>query len=187
MAKLDSPRDLLIEELKDLHNAESQLLKALPKMAKAASSDELKEAFTQHLEETQGHVTRLEEIFETLGIPPKGKKCLAMEGLIAEGSEMMEEDAIPEIKDLALIVAAQKIEHYEIAGYGSCRALSELMGENDIADQLQMTLDEEGETDKKLTEIAESIELPEDMGEEDEEEESPSPKSKPPTASKGRR
>ena len=157
MSKLNSPRDLLIEELKDLYSAETQLIKALPKMAKAADSEELKNAFQTHLEQTRTHATRLEEIMKNLDESPKGKKCMAMEGLIKEGAEMMEEDAAPAIMDLGLITAAQKVEHYEIAGYGCARTLAEISGEDDVAQTLQETLDEEGETDKLLTEIAKGL------------------------------
>ena len=154
MAKISSPRDLLVEELKDLYSAENQLIKALPKMAKAADSDELREAFETHLKETEEHAARLEKIGEQLGESMKGKKCKAMEGLVAEGKEIMEEDAVPAMLDLALIGAAQKVEHYEIAGYGTARTLAELAGESEVAETLQETLDEEGKTDKLLTEIA---------------------------------
>lgn len=154
MSKLSSPRDLLIVELKDLYSAEMQLIKALPKMAKAAESEQLKSAFEKHLEQTKTHAERLEEVMSQLDESPKGKKCKAMEGLIEEGKETMEEDAEPVILDLALITAAQKVEHYEIAGYGCARTLAELAGEKDVASVLQETLDEEGETDKLLTEIA---------------------------------
>ena len=157
MSKLNSPRDLLIHELKDLYSAEIQLAKALPKMAKAATDDELKSAFEQHLEETRTHAERLEKIMSQLDESPKGKKCKAMEGLVEEGKEVIDEQAEASIKDLALITAAQKVEHYEIAGYGSARTLAELIGESRIAKVLQETLDEEGETDKRLTQIAENI------------------------------
>jgi ferritin-like metal-binding protein YciE len=159
MPKLTSPRDLLIEELKDLYSAENQLIKALPKMAKAATNDELRAAFETHLEQTITHAKRLEEIADELGESPRGKKCKAMEGLIEEGKEVMEQDAEPAIMDLALITAAQKVEHYEIAGYGCARTLAEVAGEKDIARQLQETLDEEGETDKLLTSIALEIDV----------------------------
>lgn len=159
MSKIASPRDLLIEELKDLYSAENQLVKALPKMAKAAASEELQQAFETHLEETEMHVQRLEKIGKKLGESMKGKKCKAMEGPVAEGKEMMEEDAEPALKDLALIGAAQKVEHYEIASYGTARTLAEIADENDIAKILQETLDEEGETEKKLTEIAMQLNL----------------------------
>jgi ferritin-like metal-binding protein YciE len=159
MPKLNSAHDLLVHELKDLYSAEIQLTKALPKMAKAATSDELKQAFEQHLEETKGHAERLEKIMSELDETPRGKKCKAMEGLVEEGKEVIEEDAEPAIKDLALITAAQKVEHYEIAGYGSARTLAELIGLKKVAKALQQTLDEEGETDKLLTEIAQGISL----------------------------
>jgi ferritin-like metal-binding protein YciE len=159
MAKISTPKDLLVEELKDLYSAETQLLKALPKMAKAAESEELKEAFTTHLSQTEGHVERLEKIFKQLDESPKGKKCKAMEGLVEEGKEVIEEDFEPALRDLALIVAAQKVEHYEIAGYGSARTLAELIEEDEIAETLQETLDEEAETDKLLTGVAENLDL----------------------------
>ncbi len=154
MPKIRTPRDLLVEELKDLFSAESQLLKALPKMAKAASAEELKSAFTQHLAETEEHVARLERVGEELGASLRGKKCKAMEGLVEEGKEAIEEDATPTMRDLALIGAAQRVEHYEIAGYGTARTLAELIGEDEVAEVLQETLDDEGRTDKALTEIA---------------------------------
>jgi ferritin-like metal-binding protein YciE len=157
MSKISNPRDLLVEELKDLYSAENQLLKALPKMAKAATSDELREAFETHFEQTQEHAARLEKIGEQLDESMKGKKCKAMEGLIAEGKEVMEEDAEPALLDLALIGAAQKVEHYEIAGYGTVRTLAQLANENAVGKLLQKTLDEEGETDKLLTKIATGI------------------------------
>ena len=159
MAKISSARDLLVEELKDLYSAENQLIKALPKMAKTAASEELRGAFETHLEETQEHAARLEKIGEQLGETMKGKKCKAMEGLVAEGKEIMEQDAEPAFLDLALIGAAQKVEHYEIAGYGTARTLAELAGEDEIATILQQTLDEEGKTDKLLTEIATGLDL----------------------------
>ena len=154
---MNSLHELLIEEMKDLYSAENQLLKALPKMAKAASAPELKEAFTSHLEETRGQVERLEEIFEELEASPRGKKCKAMEGLIEEGKELIDEDADPSVKDAGLIGAAQKVEHYEIAGYGTARTIAELLGHDEIAKLLQETLDEEGMADKKLTDLAESV------------------------------
>lgn len=154
MATLSSPRELLVEELKDLYSAENQLIKALPRMAKAATSDELKNAFQTHLEQTKEHAARLEKVMKQLDESPKGKTCKAMKGLIEEGKETMEEDAEDVIMDLALITAAQKVEHYEIAGYGCARTLAELSGEKKIAATLQETLDEEGETDKLLTEVA---------------------------------
>src|SRR5581483_4292091 len=140
-------RELFIDELKDLYSAENQLLKALPKMAKAATSPDLKKAFESHLKETQTQVDRLVQIFESLDASPKGKKCKAMEGLVEEGSEMMEEDAEPEVMDAALIAAAQRVEHYEMAGYGTVRTYARLLGDEQAAKLLQKTLDEEGQTD----------------------------------------
>jgi ferritin-like metal-binding protein YciE len=122
---MDSLRELLIEELSDLYSAEKQLVAALPKMAKAANSENLRAAFESHLEETKDQVERLDQIFEQMGEKPKRKKCKAMEGLIEEGSEIISEDGVPEVKDAALIGAAQRVEHYEIAGYGTARSLAE--------------------------------------------------------------
>jgi ferritin-like metal-binding protein YciE len=155
--KLNSLETLYVEELRDLYNAENQLLKALPKMARAASSPELKQAFEEHLDQTQEHVDRLEEIFDKLGQSPKGKKCKAMEGLIEEGSEILEEEGENSVIDAGIIAAAQKVEHYEIASYGTVCAFANMLGEEDAAELLQQTLDEEGETDKRLTELAEEI------------------------------
>ena len=152
--KLTSLKNLLIQEIKDLHSAENQLLKALPKMAEAATDKELKKAFQTHLRETQGQVERLEKIAETLGASPRGVVCAALKGLVEEGSEVIEEDAEPVIRDLALIIAAQKVEHYEIASYGGARALAETLELPDVAEQLQTTLDEEGRTDDLLTGLA---------------------------------
>lgn len=155
--KLDSLRTLWIEEMKDLYNAENQLLKALPKMAKKATTPELKKAFESHLEETQTHVERLDEIFVKLGKKPNGKTCKAMKGLIEEGSEMMKEDGPESVIDAGIIAAAQRVEHYEIAGYGVARTFAAILGEDEAEDLLQETLDEEGAADEKLTEIAEGI------------------------------
>lgn len=155
--KLKSLQDLYVEELKDLYNAENQLLKALPKMAKAASAPELRAAFEDHLEETRGQVKRLEQIFKKLDASAKGKKCKAMEGLIEEGKEVMAEDAEPAVLDAALISAAQRVEHYEMAGYGCVRTFARQLGYEDAAELLQETLDEEAAADKKLTELAETI------------------------------
>ncbi|TVQ01761.1 MAG: ferritin-like domain-containing protein [Planctomycetaceae bacterium] len=149
--------DLYVDELKDLYNAENQILKALPKMAKAASHPELGAAFTDHLAETKVHIERLETIFKELGKGPKGKKCKAMEGLLAEGQDLLAEDADPMVLDAALIAAAQRVEHYEMAGYGCVRTFARLLGEDRAADLLQQTLDEEGATDRKLTKLAESV------------------------------
>jgi ferritin-like metal-binding protein YciE len=146
-----------VDELKDLYSAENQLVKALPKMAKAASSDELRQGFEEHLEQTKEHVQRLEKIFQAIGESPKGKKCKGMEGLIEEGSEAMEEDYEGNVKDAALIGAAQRVEHYEIAGYGTVRSMAETLGEDDHVSLLEETLEEEKATDEKLTELAEQI------------------------------
>jgi ferritin-like metal-binding protein YciE len=154
--KLDSLRTLWIEEMRDLYNAENQLLKALPKMAKRASTPELKEAFETHLEETQNHIERLDEIFGRLGKKPSGKTCKAMKGLIEEGSEMMSEDGPDSVIDAGIIAAAQRVEHYEIAGYGVVRTFASILGEDEAEDLLQETLDEEAAADEKLTEIAEN-------------------------------
>ena len=153
----DGLKELYIDELRDLYNAENQLVKALPKMAKAASSDELRQGFEEHLEHTKGHIQRLEKIFQALGESPKGKKCKGMEGLIEEGSEAMEEDYEGNVKDAALIGAAQRVEHYEIAGYGTVRSIAETLGEPNHISLLEKTLEEEKETDKKLTELAQGI------------------------------
>lgn len=155
--KLASLNDLYIEELRDLYSAENQILKALPKMAKTASSEELKNAFEEHLEQTKGHVERLEQIFERLDVRAKGKKCKAVEGLIEEGKELMKEDAEPSVMDAGLISAAQKVEHYEMAGYGCVRTFARILGDEEAAGLLQQTLDEESETDQKLTQLAESF------------------------------
>jgi ferritin-like metal-binding protein YciE len=150
-------KELYIDELKDLYSAENQLVKALPKMAKAASSDELRAGFEKHLEQTRGHVQRLEKIFEALGESPKGKTCKGMQGLIEEGSEVTEEDYEGSVMDAALIGAAQRVEHYEIAGYGTVRSMAETLGADDQVSLLEETLEEEKETDEKLTELAEQI------------------------------
>jgi ferritin-like metal-binding protein YciE len=155
--KLKTLHDLYIDELKDLYNAEHQLLKALPKMAKAASDTKLAKAFTDHLSETKGQVDRLEGIFKKLDVSPKGKTCKAMEGLLEEGKEVMAEDADPTVMDAALIAAAQRVEHYEMAGYGCVRTFARLLDYDEAADLLQETLDEEGAADKKLTKLAETV------------------------------
>lgn len=147
---------LLIEELKDLYNAEKQLTKAMPKMAKKATSPKLKKAIEKHLEQTKEQVVRLEQVFELLGEKPKGKKCKAMEGLVEEAKELMEEDIEPEVLDAGLIAAAQRIEHYEMAGYGCVRTYASLLGHTKVAKLLQKTLDEEGKTDQLLTQLAET-------------------------------
>jgi ferritin-like metal-binding protein YciE len=147
-------RHLYVEELKDLYSAENQLVKALPKMAKAATSEDLRAGFEGHLEQTKEHVTRLEKIFKALGETAAGKKCKGMEGLIKEGAEMIEEDPAPEELDAGLISAAQRVEHYEMAGYGCVSAYAKLLGEDQAASLLNQTLEEEKETDKKLTQLS---------------------------------
>lgn len=151
---INSLEKLFIDELKDLYSAENQIIKALPKMMKAATSPDLKAAFAEHLEQTRGQVTRLTEILGALGQKPGGKKCKAMEGLIEEGKEMIEEGGDPHALDAALISAAQKVEHYEMAGYGCARTYARLLGHREHAETLQTTLNEEGNTDKLLTKIA---------------------------------
>jgi ferritin-like metal-binding protein YciE len=150
-------KSLYVDELRDLYSSEQQLIKAIPKMAKAANSDELRKGFEEHLEQTKGHATRLEQILTGLGEPVKGKKCKGMAGIVAEGGEMMSEDFQGALMDAALISAAQRVEHYEIAAYGAVHAYATLMGESEAASLLQQTLDEEKETDQKLTELSEEI------------------------------
>jgi ferritin-like metal-binding protein YciE len=154
MSKIKTIEELLVQEIKDLYSAETQLVKALPKMAKAASDPELRAGFESHLEETKTHVDRLEQVAQLLDASPRGKACKAMKGLIEEGSEVIDEDGDPTVKDLALIVAAQKVEHYEIAGYGSVRTFAEVLGHSEVVELLQLTLDEEGATDQALTELS---------------------------------
>lgn len=168
--KINSLRQLYIEQLRDLYDAENQLVKALPKMAENSNSDELREGFEEHLEQTRGHVERLEQIFEGLGEKPKGEKCKGMEGLVKEGSEILDEDMEEETKDAAIIGAAQKVEHYEISGYGTARTYANLLGEREAAELLEQTLEEEKETDAKLTELAEDINVQAAEGEGAEEE-----------------
>ena len=167
--KIKSLRDLFVHELKDLYSAEKQLTKVLPKMAKAASHEELKAAFEEHLEVTEQQIERLEEILKNLGESTRGEKCKGMEGLLEEGSHFIQEDLPDAVRDAALIGAAQKVEHYEISGYGTARTFAEVLEEDDAAQMLQQTLDEEVETDEKLTELAESI-VNTDAEEEDEDE-----------------
>jgi ferritin-like metal-binding protein YciE len=162
-------KHLYIEELRDLYSAETQLVKALPKMANAASSKDLRAGFEEHLGQTKEHVARLERILKALGESAKGKKCKGMEGLIKEGSEMIEEDPAPEELDAGLISAAQRVEHYEIAGYGCVSTYAKLLGEDEAASILKLTLEEEKETDKKLTQLAGSINLEAVESEESEE------------------
>jgi ferritin-like metal-binding protein YciE len=154
--KLDTLKDLYIVELKDLYSGEQQITKALPKMAESASSPQLRKAFEEHLEQTRGHAERLERIFEQLNESPKGQKCQGIEGIIKEGEEFLDADASPAVCDAALISAAQRVEHYEMAGYGSVRTYARRLGFQDHAKLLQETLNEEAETDKKLTSLAEA-------------------------------
>ena len=149
--------ELLVDELRDLYSAENQMIRSLPRMAKAASSPELRRALEKHLAETQRQATRLEQIGRALGVKVSGKKCKGMEGLIAEGKELMQEGLDESALDAGLIGAAQKIEHYEIAAYGTARTHARMLGHEKVARLLQQTLDEEGETDKKLTAIAERV------------------------------
>jgi ferritin-like metal-binding protein YciE len=169
MPKITNLKDVYVEQLKDLYSAETQLIKALPKMAKAAHSPELAQGFTDHLEQTKEHAARLEKIFEALDEKPTGKKCKAMEGLIKEGAEAIEENASPAAKDALLIAAAQRVEHYEIAGYGTVKTFAHLLGEEEAATLLEQTLKEEAETDEKLTAAAESINVEANEAEEEEE------------------
>jgi ferritin-like metal-binding protein YciE len=152
--KLESLETLFVTELKDLLSAEKQLVKALPKMAKGAANEALRAAFEEHLEQTKGQVERLEKVFAIVDKAPRAEHCKGMEGLIEEGSELLEEEGDPAVKDAALIGAAQKVEHYEISGYGTARTLAELLGLDEAVKLLQQTLDEEKETDEKLTELA---------------------------------
>ena len=154
--RIDSMESLFVHELSDLYNAEKQIIKALPKMAEAAGSQDLKAAFEEHLEVTKEQLERLEQIFENLEHKASTKKCKAMEGIIKEASELLSEDIDPAVLDAALIGAAQKVEHYEIAGYGTVRAYARLLGNEEAARLLDQTLEEEGEADKKLTALAES-------------------------------
>lgn len=156
MSKLNTLDDLFLHGLKDIYNAEKQLVKALPKMAKAASSEMLRAGFEEHLQQTEGHVERLETIFKSLGVPARGVKCAAMEGLVEEGGEMIDEDAEPSVKDAGLIMAAQKVEHYEIATYGTLVTFAELLDQSAARELLEQTLQEERDTDEKLTELAET-------------------------------
>jgi ferritin-like metal-binding protein YciE len=152
---MESMQDLYLHELKDIYNAEKQILQALPKMAEKAKHNELRQAFEEHRAVTEEQVRRLETIFSDLGQSPGGKKCKGMEGLIEEGEELLEEQADPDVRDAALIGAAQRVEHYEIAAYGTARTYAQQLGFDKHADLLQRTLDEEGETDKRLTKLAE--------------------------------
>lgn len=166
--KIETLDTLLQEELKDIYDAEKQLVKALPKMAKGATSEELRTAIEEHLEVTKGQVQRLEQAFELLGAKAKGKSCMGMKGLIEEGQEVMNEDASEELRDVAMIGAAQRVEHYEIAAYGTARTFAEKLGHEDVAELLQETLNEEEEADRKLTQISETLLAEVSMGGEEE-------------------
>ena len=155
--KLDSMSDLYVAELRDMYNGEKQLIKALPKMAKAASTEELRMAIEEHLQQTQNHVSRLETIFRSLDEKPGGETCEAMQGLVTEGEEVLKADGEDAVRDAGLIMAAQKVEHYEMATYGSLREFAHLLNREDDADLLQQTLDEEKAADKRLNEIAEQV------------------------------
>jgi ferritin-like metal-binding protein YciE len=154
--ELDTLKDLYIDELKDLYSAEKQIVKALPKMIKATKNPELKAAFKTHLQQTAEHTRRLELICAELGVTPRGKKCVGMEGLIEEGTEMIKAEPDPDVLDAGLISKAQHVEHYEMAGYGTVRTYAKQLGYDSQAQLLQQTLDEEGETDHLLTDLAES-------------------------------
>jgi ferritin-like metal-binding protein YciE len=154
---LASLEDLFLHDLKDLYNAENQILKALPRMAKKASAPELRRAFEQHAKQTETQIKRLERVFASMDEKAKGKTCKGMQGLLEEGKEMLNEDIEDDVLDAALIASAQKVEHYEIAAYGTARTYAEMLGNTEAARLLQQTLDEEGETDKKLTKLAESL------------------------------
>lgn len=156
MATMESLHDVFVHELRDLYSAERQLIKALPKLAKNAGSPELADAFTNHLQQTEGHVTRLEEILQTLGVKAGGVKCKGMEGLLEEGAEVLEMDGTPGALDAAMIGAAQRVEHYEIAAYGTVMAWAKALGHDDVAQLLASSLEEEKAADKKLTELAEA-------------------------------
>ena len=155
--KLDGLKDLYVQELRDLYSAENQIVEALPKMVEAASRPELKQAFQLHLDQTKEQVKRLEQIFGKLGKDASGKTCNGMKGILQEGTEMIKANADEAVRDAGLITAAQRVEHYEMAGYGAVRNWANLLGRGDEADLLQQTLDEEGDTDHKLTQLAESI------------------------------
>jgi len=155
--ELNTLKDLYIHELKDLYSAEKQIIKALPKLAKAASNPDLAAGFKLHLEETKEHAARLEKILSSHGQTTRGPKCKGMEGVVTEGAEMIEEEADEEVRDAGLIAAAQRVEHYEMAGYGTARTYAELLGDKEGAKLLQTTLDEEAATDEKLTDLATSV------------------------------
>jgi ferritin-like metal-binding protein YciE len=161
MPKLSSLDDLLVHEMQDIYNAEGQILKALPKMVKAASNPDLKRAFEEHRVQTEGQVDRLEQAFKLLGVPARGRKCEGMTGLLEEGKKVMEQEAEQSVLDAALIAAAQKVEHYEIASYGCICTYAEMLGYDQVHELLGQTLDEEETTDQKLTALAETVINPE--------------------------
>ena len=166
--KITSLRDLYVEQLRDLYDGENQIIKALPKMIESTESEELSSALEEHLEVTRQQAQRLEQIFQGLGENSKGEKCKGMEGIIKEGSEVMKEDMPETVKDAAIIASAQRVEHYEIAGYGTVRTYAELLGEEEAVDLLQQTLDEEKEADEKLSDLAEEINVEAEEGDEEE-------------------
>lgn len=159
MSTVDSMEKLFVQELKDLYSAENQITKALPKMVKAAASNELKTAFEHHLKETEGQIQRLDKVFEILGTSPRGKTCDGMKGVLEEGNQMLNETAEGDVRDAALISAGQRVEHYEMAGYGTVRAYAERLGKAQIVQLLEQTLEEEKAADKKLTEISRKVNL----------------------------
>jgi ferritin-like metal-binding protein YciE len=154
MAQQKGMRDLLLEELRDIYHAEKQALRAYPKLIRATSNDQLKQAFQKHSEQTEGQIERLQQAFEKLGVAARGKLCHAMEGLVEEAKEVMDQGLSPELLDAALIAAAQKMEHYEIASYGTVRAYAQALGEDEVAQLLEQTLQEEKDTDELLNRIA---------------------------------
>ena len=170
--KLETLKDLYLEELKDIYDAENQILKALPKMAKAATNEDLRDAFQEHEEITKGQVDRLDQIFDRLGTRAKGRKCKAMEGLVEESKELLSEDSADDVRDAGLIASAQRVEHYEMAVYGTLRTYAEQLGFDEDAELLQETLDEEEEADEKLTDLAlECVNTAASEGESEEDEE----------------
>jgi ferritin-like metal-binding protein YciE len=176
MPTLDSLSDLLEDEIKDIYDAEKQLTRALPKLAKKAAAQELKDAFEEHLQQTEEHIARLEQVFDQMGMPARGKKCEGMQHLIAEGNDMISEAEDDATRDALLIAAAQKVEHYEIAAYGTVRVWANLLGKSDVAALFDDTLEEEKETDAKLTQIAESFVNQQAANSEDDQEEEDQPR-----------
>jgi ferritin-like metal-binding protein YciE len=154
---VDTLDNLFVQELKDLYSAENQITRALPKLIKATSSDDLRSAFTHHLKETEGHVKRLEKIFQILGYSPRGKTCNGMKGVLEEGAEVLDETEEGSVRDAAIISAAQRVEHYEMAGYGAVRSYADCLGQTEISQLLEETLEEEKAADKKLTEISQKL------------------------------